>query len=190
MCVYRGVRRQFDVFTIYLRSCVEKYKFQRRSSTFHFCSYSFYRQPFTEYTPARYRLWGKIWSSRFRWPCRLWTWNFHTNEVSRERKPTRCNNQTFIINFSLNMFRTSLCPSPGEQRPCYCIWCTALLLLWRLLFDCRTVTFTVLASYNATPHNRYQPHPAEPEQYTIYSNTVFVLLEMGIMMPETCWDRS
>ena len=26
----------------------------------------------------------------------------------------------------------------------------------------RTVTFTVLAPYNAAPHNRYQPHPAEP----------------------------
>jgi hypothetical protein len=28
-----------------------------------------------------------------------------------------------IINFCLNMFRASLCPSSGEQRPCYCIWC-------------------------------------------------------------------
>jgi hypothetical protein len=44
----------------------------------------------------------------------------------------------------------------------------------------------VLASYNAAPHSRYQSHPAEPEQYTICSNTVFVLLKMGIMMPETC----
>jgi hypothetical protein len=44
----------------------------------------------------------------------------------------------------------------------------------------------VLASYNAAPHNRYQPHPAEPEQYTVYSNTVFVLLKMGIMMLEAC----
>ena len=44
----------------------------------------------------------------------------------------------------------------------------------------------VLASYNATPHNRYQPHQAELEQYTKCSNTVFVLLKMGIMMPETC----
>ena len=44
----------------------------------------------------------------------------------------------------------------------------------------------MLASYNAEPHNRYQPHPAEPEQYTIYSNRAFVLLKMGIMMPETC----
>jgi len=36
------------------------------------------------------------------------------------------------------------------------------------------------------PHNCYQPHPAEPEQYTKCSNRVFVLLKMGIMMPETC----
>ena len=27
------------------------------------------------------------------------------------------------------MFRAALCPSSGEQRPCYCIWCTALVLL-------------------------------------------------------------
>jgi len=34
-----------------------------------------------------------------------------------------------IINFCLNMFRASLCPSSGEQRPCYCIWCVVLVLL-------------------------------------------------------------
>jgi len=27
------------------------------------------------------------------------------------------------------MFRASLCPSSGEQRPCYCIWCVVLVLL-------------------------------------------------------------
>ena len=48
----------------------------------------------------------------------------------------------------------------------------------------------VLLSSVSQPHNRYQPHPAEPAQYTVCSNTVFVLLKMGIMMPETCWDRS
>ena len=35
----------------------------------------------------------------------------------------------FIINFRLNMFRASLCPSSGEQRPSYCIWCIVLALL-------------------------------------------------------------
>jgi hypothetical protein len=27
------------------------------------------------------------------------------------------------------MFQASLCPSSGEQRPCYCIWCVVLVLL-------------------------------------------------------------
>ena len=38
-------------------------------------------------------------------------------------------------------------------------------------------------------YNRYQPHPAEPEQHTKCSNRAFVHLKMG-MMPETCSDRS
>ena len=38
------------------------------------------------------------------------------------------------------------------------------------------------------PHNRYQPHPAEPAQHTTCSNIRLVLLKMGIMMPETCWE--
>jgi len=54
--------------------------------------------------------------------------------------------------------------------------------------DRRTITFTVLAPYNTAPHNRYQPHPAEPAQHTACSNTCLGLLKMGIMMPETCWD--
>jgi glycerol-3-phosphate acyltransferase PlsY len=37
--------------------------------------------------------------------------------------------QMFIINFCLNMFRASLCPSSGEQTLCYCIWCVVLVLL-------------------------------------------------------------
>ena len=41
------------------------------------------------------------------------------NCEEREREKTnRCNNQMFIINFCLNMFRSSLCPSSGQQKPC------------------------------------------------------------------------
>jgi hypothetical protein len=39
------------------------------------------------------------------------------------------------------------------------------------------------------PHNHYQPNPAEAE-HTKCSNRAFVLLKMGMMMPETCSDRS
>jgi len=62
----------------------------------------------------------------------------------------------FINNFCLNMFRASLCPYSGAQRPCYSIWCVVLVLLdvvgsgcgalscrmwslWRFLF---TFTYT------------------------------------------------
>jgi hypothetical protein len=147
----------------------------------------------------------------------------------------------FIINFYLNMFWAPLCPSSGEQRTHYCVWCIVLVLLdvvgsgcgalscrmwalcvvgrclvgcehcvlwgavlqdvstvccgalscrmwalWRFLFE----TFIMLTSHKTEPHNHYQPHPAEPEQYTKCSNGFFVLLKMGIIMPESCWDRS
>ena len=48
------------------------------------------------------------------------------------------------------------------------------------------VSTIVLTSYKTAPHNRYQPHPAEPEQHTKCSNRAFDLLKMGIMMAETC----
>ena len=32
--------------------------------------------------------------------------------------------------FCLNMFRASLCPSSGEQRPWYCIWCILVWFCW------------------------------------------------------------
>ena len=63
---------------------------------------------------------------------------------------------------------------------------TKAVLLHMVYCDGSAGYGAVLASYNAAPHNRYQPHPAEPAQYTICSNTAFVLLKMGIMMPETC----
>jgi len=63
----------------------------------------------------------------------------------------------FIINFCLNMFRASLCPSSGEQRPCYCIWCIALVLLDVVGSGCgalRCRMRAVLASYKCCATNR------------------------------------
>ena len=49
--------------------------------------------------------------------------------LCEERIPTRCNNidnllsiQMLIIDYSLDMFRASLCPSSGEKTTCYCVW--------------------------------------------------------------------
>ena len=89
-----------------------------------------------------------------------------------------------------NIFRASLCPSSGEQDVCYCMWCAALVLLDVVGSGCGALTCGVRAlwPYNAAPHNRYQPHPAEPAQHTTCSNIRLVLLKMGTMMPETCWE--
>ena len=79
-----------------------------------------------------------------------------------ERLPTRCNNiddllsiPDVIIDYCLDMFRASLCPSSGEKTTCYCIWglllvvldvagcgsvvlCCRVWALWRLLLCCRS----------------------------------------------------
>ena len=65
-----------------------------------------------------------------------------------------------------------------NKTVCYCIRCTAwfywmwlVAVVGHCVVGCEhcevPVRLTVLTSYNAAPHNRYQPHPAEPEQYTI-----------------------
>ena len=51
------------------------------------------------------------------------------NSVKRE-KPTRYNHQMYIINFCFNMFRASLCPSSGKQRPCVTAYGVLLWFCW------------------------------------------------------------
>jgi len=55
-------------------------------------------------------------------------------------------------------------------------------------FGVREKTNKMLTPYKAAPQNRYQPHPAEAAQHNTCSNLRLVLLKMGIMMPETCWE--
>ena len=95
----------------------------------------------------------------------------------------------FIINTFLTCFghhyahlqETKTCVTARGVLRWFC-WMWLVAVVGRS----RPVTFTVLAPYNAAPHNRYQPHPAEPAQHTTCSNTRLGLLKMGMMMPETC----
>jgi len=75
----------------------------------------------------------------------------------------------------------------------YFCWMWLVAVVGRCLVGCEHCegycsTFTVLAPHKTAPHNRYQPHPAEPAQHTTCSNIRLVLLKMGIMLPETCWE--
>ena len=58
----------------------------------------------------------------------------------------------FIINFCLNMFRASLCPSSGEQMPCYCIWCVVLVLLDVVRSGSGSATNHIQQNQNNTPN--------------------------------------
>jgi len=40
-----------------------------------------------------------------------------------------CHFQMLIIDYCLDMFRTSLCPSSGEKTTCYSIWGFLLVVL-------------------------------------------------------------
>ena len=70
------------------------------------------------------------------------------------------------------MFRASLCPSSGEQDVCYCMWCAALVLLDVVGSGCGALPCRVWALW----------------RLLFNSNIRLVLLKMGIMMPETCWE--
>ena len=89
------------------------------------------------------------------------------------------------------MFRASLCPSSGEQECAlpHMAFCTGyrcvelrheLCALW-------TVTFTVHTARVPAPHNHSQYNQCRTPYAAVHT---LVLLMMGIMMPETCWDRS
>jgi len=79
----------------------------------------------------------------------------------------------------------------------YHIWCSALVVLavivWSCIVSCVhcvmvTVRLhTVHTAYNPAPHNHSQQNQCRTPYAVIHN---LVLLKMGIMLPETCWDRS
>jgi len=78
----------------------------------------------------------------------------------------------------LNMFRASLCPSSGEQRPCvtargvlrwFC-WMWLVAAVGHCVVGCehsRTVTFTVLAPHNAGQSNSNLHSARTPQRSTV-----------------------
>ena len=94
------------------------------------------------------------------------------------------------------MVRASLCPSSGEQEcalphmvfctGCDGCGCVELCAVWKLLFD-STVTSTVHTVRVPAPHNHSHHNQCRTPYATVHTP---VLLMLGIMMHETCWDKS
>jgi hypothetical protein len=105
----------------------------------------------------------------------------HYGHLQKNKDPVTAFGVLFIINFSPKCFGHHYAHLQENKYPV-----TVLDVVGSGCGVLRCRMRAVLASYNVAPHNRYQAQPAEPEQYTKCSNGVFVLLKMGIMMPETC----
>ena len=99
----------------------------------------------------------------FLWPCVM-------SIVWRERTDKMQLILCLLSNFYLNMFRASLCPSSGEQDRVllHIVFCTGCA-------GCGCVELCRKLCARRKP-------------YAVIHG--LVLLMMGIMMPETCWDRS
>ena len=92
------------------------------------------------------------------------------------------------------MFRASLCPSSGEQECAlpHMVFCTGCdgcgcLELGRALCETVKVTFTVHTARVPAPHNHSHHNQCRTPYAAVHT---LVLLIMGIMMPETWWDKS
>jgi len=105
-----------------------------------------------------------------------------------------------LSNFYLNMFRASLCTSSREQVRVllHMVFCTACagcgcVELGRKMcalcevYCSNSNLHTVHTSYDPAPHNHSQHNQCRTPYAVIHG---LVLLMMGIMMPETCLDRS
>ena len=127
--------------------------------------------------------------------------------VHREYKVKRENQQDaintmFIIKLLSQHVSVTIMPIIRRIRPsptacgvlpgcigCGLLWfCGAaswtVSTVWRLLFD------TVLTAHDADPQDHSQPQPTHPGRTPHAVGHGLILLMMGIMVTETCWDRS
>ena len=71
----------------------------------------------------------------------------------------------------------------GNKTVHYCMWCSAWVCrLW--------LAVVVWNCLQAAPHNHSQPQPTHPGRTPHAVVHGLILLMMGIMMPETCWNRN
>ena len=145
---------------------------------------------------------------RLLWPCIM-------NVGWRERNQQDATNLMFIIKLLSQRVSGIIMPIIRRTRVCttaygvlHCLWwlwlcgagtrtvCTVKVIvrLCRTVCTvkvtvrlCRTITFTVHTARVPAPYN-HSYHNQCRTPYAVVHN--LVLLMMGIMMPETCWDKS
>ena len=110
--------------------------------------------------------------------------------VTRARwreKPTRCNwSGVYYRSFTSTCFGHHYAHRQENETVYYRIWCSALFCwLWSCgAALCESYCSTV---HVPSPHNRSQHNQCRTPHAVVQG---LVLLTMGIMMPETCWNIS
>ena len=116
----------------------------------------------------------------------------------REREREKTNRMQLIwyllFNFILNMFRSSLCPSSGEQYRVllHVVFCTVCAGCGCMGLGCGLCApYESYCSYSNCRTVHTARVPAAHNQCRTPHAVVhgLGLLMMGKMMPETCWDR-
>ena len=113
----------------------------------------------------------------------------------RERNQQDANNLMYIIKTFISTCFWHHYAHHQENKSVHCrIWCSVLVVMAVVVWSwdascvhCESYCFTVNtvrvpSPYNHSHHNQYRT------PYAAVHN--LVLLTMGIMMPETCWDKS
>ena len=109
-------------------------------------------------------------------------WPSIMNVGWRERNQQDATNLMFINKLYLNMFRASLCPSSGEQECAlpHMVFCTGCDGCGCVELGCK------LCASIPAPHSHSHHYQCRTPYAAVHT---LVLLMMGIMMPETCWDK-
>ena len=109
---------------------------------------------------------------RFLWPCivsKLWSERENQHDAT-----VRCLLSTLSQHVSgiiMPIFRrTRRITACGVLR--WFCWMWLVAVVGRCVVGCEHCEgYCSTSPYNAAPHNRYQPHPAEPAQHSTCSNT-------------------
>jgi len=116
----------------------------------------------------------------------------------RQRNKQDATNLTFIVKLLSQHVSGIIMPIFRKTRLCTTAYGVLHWLSWLWLcgagtravcieWESNSNLHTVHTVYDPTPHNHGQHNQCRTPYAAVHS---LVLLKMGIMMPETCWDRS